>query len=115
RSEARCTLQGPLGTTTNRSRTMSLRQSALLRLFVTSLVLLVSTETRAIIVFGTQFTNPGTLVRIDTVSGQFTVIHATGNSPDSLVFDPSGRMIYTLFGANELRRFDPEANTDGLI
>jgi len=79
------------------------------------LTLVDTSHARAATVFGTLFENPGTLVRIDTASGSVTPIHATGASPDSIVFDSSGRMIYTLFGADQVRRFDPSNGTDVVI
>lgn len=72
-------------------------------------------EATAATVYGTVFTNPGQLVRIDTNTGQVVTVAATGNSPDSLVFDASGRIIYSVFGANQVRRFDPATGTDVLL
>ena len=94
---------------------MSQRKAVLLGVLVVMLSLLASAQTRAATVFGTLFTNPGTLVRIDTVSGSVTPILTTGASPDSIVFDSSGRIVYTLFGANQVRRFDPSNSTDVLL
>lgn len=94
---------------------MSRRKSVLLDVLVVMFSLLASAQTGAVTVFGTLFTNPGTLVRIDTASGLVTPIFTTGALPDSIVFDASGRMIYTLFGANQVRRFDPSNGTDVLV
>ena len=85
------------------------------RLIGTLLLALISTGGQAATVFGSIFTDPGKLVRIDTTSHTVTPILTTGSDPDSLIFDTSGRLIYTVFGANQVRRFDPATSSDTLI
>lgn len=86
---------------------MPLGHRVLVGLSIPVIAFLLAIPAEAAIVYGTKFTNPGQVVRIDTTSGQVTPLLTTGNSPDSLVFDGAGRIIYTVFGTNQLRRFDP--------
>src|SRR5690242_11927120 len=79
------------------------------------LAVVASPETWATQVFGTIFSNPGEIVSIDSTSGIVTPLETTGSSPDSIIFDSSGRLVYTLFGANQLRRFDPTTHSDVLV
>lgn len=88
---------------------------SLLRLLFASLALFAAGELRAATVYGSVFQSPGALVRIDTVTHQVTQIATAGAFPDSLIFDANGRIVYTLFGANQLRRFDPVTTQDVLV
>lgn len=94
---------------------MSTRTKILFRLGVVSFSSFACFASHAATVFGTLFTNPGQIVRIDTVSHQVTPVLTTGAFPDSIVFDSSGRLIYTVFGANQVRRFDPTTSSDTLV
>lgn len=94
---------------------MSKRVRRFVWLLVVSLSPFVCADLQAATVYGSVFASPGQLVRIDTVSGQVTSILSAGAFPDSLVFDSSGRIIYTLFGANQVRRFDPVTHVDTLV
>jgi IPTL-CTERM motif len=94
---------------------MSIRPKHLSWLSIASLSLIACLDSHAATVFGTIFTNPGQIVRIDTNSHQVTPVRAVGAFPDSIIFDSSGRLIYTVFGANQVRRFDPATSSDVVV
>lgn len=52
------------------------------------------------------------LVSVDLTTSTVTLIHNTPDQPDSLVLDTQGRFIFSEPLANQIRRFDPIANTD---
>jgi streptogramin lyase len=55
------------------------------------------------------------LDRIDTSTNQVTTILNTAGGVDSLVFDTSGRLIYSLNGLGQVHRFNPATHTDELL
>jgi streptogramin lyase len=58
---------------------------------------------------------------LDTVTKATTLVDsvpvAAGGNPDSLIFDSTGRIVYTIYNGSpgEVRIFDPIANTDTLL
>jgi len=65
----------------------------------------------AITLFGTATAG---LVSIDLNTNAVNTVLSLGAQPDGLLFDSSGRIIYTLL-AGQVRRFDPNTNTDELL
>lgn len=68
----------------------------------------------AITLFGTSFEGQR-LFRYDTSTNMTTTVLNTAAGADSMVFDSSGRIIYSPEFTNTLRRFDPGTNTDSLL
>lgn len=60
----------------------------------------------------TLFSN--TIEKVDTDTQTVTVV-APAYSPDSLLFDSQGRIIYTNYGGGEVRRIDLTNNTDTVL
>lgn len=58
--------------------------------------------------------NGGRIVSVDTNTNIVTTL-ANVPSPDSLVFDNLGRIVYTSFNSGQLRRYDLRTSTDSLI
>jgi streptogramin lyase len=54
------------------------------------------------------------IVRVDTATNAVTPIFS-GVQADSLMFDTSGRIIYTAINQGQVRRFDPNTNSDVLL
>jgi DNA-binding beta-propeller fold protein YncE len=65
------------------------------------------------ILFGTS--DQGRLDQINTGTNQVTTILNTAGGVDSLVFDLSGRLIYSLNNLGQVRRFNPTTNFDELL
>src|SRR5947209_1255748 len=55
------------------------------------------------------------LVLVDLTANVISDIFTTPDLPDSLVLDTSRRLIYDETVANQVRRYDPVANTDILL
>jgi DNA-binding beta-propeller fold protein YncE len=72
-------------------------------------------QSPAATVYGTTFTSPGQIVRIDTDSHQVIPLTSTSAFPHGLVFDSFGRIVYSVFGGNQVRRYDPLTNTDSFV
>ncbi len=54
------------------------------------------------------------IVKVDTVTASVTPVF-NGVAADSLLFDTSGRIIYTAIVLGQVRRYDPVASTDSLL
>lgn len=65
-----------------------------------------------IIYVSTLFSN--TIEKVDTVTQVVTLV-SPAYSPDSLLFDSQGRIIYTNYGGGEVRRLDLTNNTDTVL
>src|SRR4029079_5050237 len=85
------------------------------RLAVLLLAFTSAIPTHAATVYGTTYTSPGQIVRIDTVSHQVTPLTGTPAFPHGLVFASFGRIVYSLFGGNQVRRYDLANNTDAFV
>jgi streptogramin lyase len=82
---------------------------------VLSLVLLsLGAAARADILYGTSV-DGSFLFRADTSTASVTTILNTLSGADSLVFDTTGRIIYSQIYSGSVRRYDPFASTDVLI
>ena len=69
------------------------------------------------IVYGTSIEGAN-LFRYDTTTNVVTTVTnlgLIGRMADSMVFDNSGRIIYSSIYTGEVRRFDPTSNTDTLL
>jgi sugar lactone lactonase YvrE len=66
---------------------------------------------RAISLFATSFEN-SQIVSVNTTTNEVTTVLNTPSGPDSLLFDSSGRIIYSELTIGTVRRFDPSTNSD---
>lgn len=66
---------------------------------------------QATIVFATSFAG-NAIVQVDTSTNSVTLLENTPGNADSLVFDPSGRIIYDDLENGFVRLFDPNLHTD---
>ncbi len=67
----------------------------------------------AAMLFGTS--DQGRIDLIDTTANTVTTVLNAGTDVDSLVFDTSGRIIYTAINVGQVRRYDPVTHVDQLL
>src|SRR5712692_10588835 len=66
---------------------------------------------RATVLFATSFAG-SQIVSANTATNVVTTVLNTPSGPDSLLFDSSGRIIYSQLNTGTVRRFDPSTNSD---
>jgi RHS repeat-associated protein len=59
--------------------------------------------------------NPNGIQKVDLATNTVTNVLATSPGVDSLIFDKSGRLIYTLFGTAQVGIYDPQTGSNTLI
>jgi streptogramin lyase len=83
-------------------------------LLVGALLLVAAGPAPAAILYVTDL-QTSQLQKVDTSTNTITVLTNTPSNPDSLIFDPQGRILYSQLFAGTIGRYDPVANTNTVI
>jgi DNA-binding beta-propeller fold protein YncE len=67
-----------------------------------------------VLVYATDFGGK-TLDSVNLTTNTVTPLVTTPGNPDSLIFDSSGRIIYSEYNTGNVRRYDPSTHTDQLL
>ncbi len=99
-------------TTQNREPLISVSGKAALTVAVLSLFLIGSERASGTVLYATSYfssTSSQAIYRVDTITTPPSVVltYPTLQSPDSLIFDTTGKIIYTALSAAQVRTYDP--------
>src|ERR1019366_5047579 len=72
-----------------------------------------SSVAKAITIYATSYEGQA-IYQCDTVTNTNTLVHSTASvgSPDSLIFDPAGRIIYSTTTSGTVQSYNPVGNFD---
>ena len=100
---------------TNLALTLFRSGSRYFRCAIAGLMLaLCAQHSHATVLYATSFEGQK-LVAVDLATNSITTLLNTPSGADSLVFDSSGRIIYSQLATGQVRRYDPSSNTDVLL